>query len=89
MTGSALFDLAQIRSALVVKPSSLGDIVHTLPAVRRIKRTFPHLQLRWLSNPEWIPLLEGNPDIAQIIPFPRGEFHGIGSLPALWRKPRR
>jgi heptosyltransferase I len=69
--------LAGIRSVLVVKPSSLGDIVHTLPAVHLLKQAHPHLQISWLVNTEWAPLLEGNPDIDGIVHFPRGEFRGI------------
>lgn len=76
-------DLSQFASVFLVKPSSLGDIVHTLPAAHLIKQAYPHLKLRWLSNPEWMPLLEGNPDITEIIPFPRGDFRGINSLPKL------
>ncbi len=76
-------DLSQFASVFLVKPSSLGDIVHTLPAAYLIKQAYPHLKLRWLSNPEWMPLLEDNPDITEIIPFPRGEFRGINSLPKL------
>lgn len=76
-------DLSQFASVFLVKPSSLGDIVHTLPAAHLIKQAFPHLKLRWLCNPEWMPLLDGNPDITEVIPFPRGEFHGITSLPKL------
>ncbi|MFZ4767351.1 MAG: glycosyltransferase family 9 protein [Roseimicrobium sp.] len=66
-----------------MKPSSLGDIVHTLPAAHFLKQSFPHLQLRWLCNPEWMPLLHGNEDLAEVIAFPRGEFRGLGSLPQL------
>ena len=85
MSSAAPLDLAQFRSALVVKPSSMGDIIHTLPAVHRIKRAFPALELRWLSNPEWMPLLEGNRDLTEVIPFPRGDFRGVKNLPALIR----
>jgi ADP-heptose:LPS heptosyltransferase len=77
-------DLAQFRSVFLVKPSSLGDIVHTLPAAHFIKRAYPHLELRWMCNPEWMPLLEGNPDITEIVPFPRGEFKGLAALPKLY-----
>lgn len=77
-------DLAQFRSVFLVKPSSLGDIVHTLPAAHFIKRAYPHLELRWMCNPEWMPLLEGNPDITEIVPFPRGEFKGLAALPRLY-----
>lgn len=72
-------DLARYQSALLVKPSSLGDIVHTLPAAHFIKRAHPHMRLRWLCNPEWMPLLEGNPDLAEVIPFPRSEMRGLAA----------
>ena len=65
------------REILVVKPSSLGDIVHTLPAVARIKRTYPTARLRWLINTEWAPLLADNPDVDDVVLFPRQEFKGI------------
>ncbi len=77
-------DLAQFRSVFLVKPSSLGDIVHTLPAARFIKRAHPHLEIRWLCNPEWMPLLEGNEDLSGIVPFPRGEFRGLAAVPRLF-----
>lgn len=64
------------RSILVVKPSSLGDVVHTLPAVSLLKRTWPEARLRWVVNPEWAPLLEGNRDLDEIIIFPRRELSG-------------
>jgi heptosyltransferase-1 len=69
-----------VRSVLVVKPSSLGDVVHALPAVRLLKRRWPDWRIRWLINPEFAPLLEGNPDIEGVVLFPRGEFRGVAGL---------
>ncbi len=63
-------------SLLIVKPSSLGDIVHTLPAVHYLKTTFPQADIFWIANSEWVPLLEENADLKAIIPFPRQEFRG-------------
>ena len=63
-------------SILVVKPSSLGDVVHTLPAVSFLKRAWPQARLRWIVNPEWAPLLEGNPDVDEIVLFPRRALSG-------------
>ncbi len=65
------------RSILVIKPSSLGDVVHTLPAVARVRRRWPEAKIRWLVNPEWAPVLEGNPDIDEVIEFPRKRFRGL------------
>jgi heptosyltransferase I len=63
-------------SVLVVKPSSLGDVVHTLPAVHYLKTSFPEANISWLANREWAPLLMGNADLKAVIPFPREEFRG-------------
>jgi ADP-heptose:LPS heptosyltransferase len=79
MSNGRLVDLAQFESVFLVKPSSLGDIVHTLPAAHFIKLAYPHLRLRWLCNPEWAPLLEGNSDLAEVVLFPRGEFRGAAA----------
>lgn len=65
---------------LVLKPSSLGDIVHTLPAVSAIKRAFPGISIDWLANTEWTAILEGSPVIDEIIAFPRREFRGVKGL---------
>jgi len=70
-------DLGDCRRVLVVKPSSLGDVVQTLPAVHDLKVAFPHLRLHWVVNPEWAPLLEGNPDLEAVQYFPRGELGGV------------
>jgi heptosyltransferase-1 len=67
-------------SVLVVKPSSLGDIVHTLPAVHFLKTTFPKAEFLWIANTEWLPLLQGNVDLKAVIPFPRREFRGLGGI---------
>ena len=64
-------------SILIVKPSSLGDIVHTLPAVACIKKQWPQARLSWIINSEWAPLLEGNPYVDEVIEFPRSRFRGI------------
>lgn len=78
MYGDAL--LENPRSILIIKPSSLGDVVHTLPAVACVKKRWPDARLTWLVNPEWAPLLAGNPDIDEVLEFPRAKFRGLGGL---------
>lgn len=68
------------REILIIKPSSLGDIVHTLPAVALIKRHWPSARLSWLVNPEWAPLLDGNPYVDETLIFPRQQFRGLRGL---------
>ena len=71
-------DLTKVRRLLIVKPSSLGDIVHTLPSLHDLKTSFPDLEITWLANSEWLPLLEGHPQLKGTLDFPRGEFRGLG-----------
>jgi ADP-heptose:LPS heptosyltransferase len=78
-------DFRSLQSLLILKPSSLGDIVHTLPAVHAIKSAFPQLKIDWLAHPNWAPVLEGNPDIRDVIAFPRDEFRGWAG----WRRYRK
>jgi ADP-heptose:LPS heptosyltransferase len=77
---TGLPDLSACRSILVIKPSSLGDIVHTLPSVHLLKRRFPEAAFTWLVNPAFASLLDGNPDLARVIHFPRENFRGVGGL---------
>jgi ADP-heptose:LPS heptosyltransferase len=72
------------KSILVIKPSSLGDVVHTLPAVAAIRDANPTAKITWVINPEWAPLLRGNRDIDHVHIFPRGEFRGLGAPKSLW-----
>jgi heptosyltransferase-1 len=56
---------------LVVRLSSMGDVIHTLPAVASLKHSFPHSHVTWLVRPRWMPLLEGNPYVDEIVPVER------------------
>ncbi len=78
-------DLSEAESVLIVKPSSLGDIVHTLPAVHAIRRAYPDLRIRWVANTEWTPILERHPDVDEVIAFPRRELKGLMALPRFLR----
>ncbi len=71
-------------SILILKPSSLGDIVHTLPAVCALRRRWPAACIRWLVNPEWAPLLNNNPCVDETLLFPRQSFRGPAGPLRLW-----
>jgi heptosyltransferase I len=61
---------------LILKPSSLGDIVQTLPALAAIRRGRPQAHVSWAVNPEWASLLEENPLLDAVHIFPRNRFRG-------------
>jgi len=42
---------------LIVRLGSLGDIVHTLPAVGALRKAFPNAQIGWVVEERWVELL--------------------------------
>ena len=62
------------RRILLVKPSSLGDVIHSLPVVSAIHRHWPDAELRWLIQPAWRSLVESHPGVSGTILFPRDRF---------------
>jgi len=63
---------------LILKPSSLGDVVQALPVLRLLRKRRPDAQVDWWIDAGLAPLLEGDPDLATLIPFDRHR----------WRTPR-
>ncbi len=54
---------------LIVRLSSVGDIVHALPAVAALGRTYPQAQIYWAVEERYAALLEGNPFVRRVIKF--------------------
>ena len=48
---------------LILRLSSFGDIIHTLPISTLIKNLFPNAEIHWLVKEEWADLLENHQDI--------------------------
>lgn len=53
---------------LVVKTSSLGDILQTLPAVSDARRAMPDLTIDWLVEEAFAPAPAWHPGVAEVIP---------------------
>ena len=55
------------RKILIVKPSSLGDVVHSLPFLNSIRSCFPNSEIHWVIAKGLEGLLDGNPMISRLI----------------------
>lgn len=62
---------------LVVRLGALGDIIHTLPAVASLKHSYPGWSLSWAVEPQWAPLLEGNPFVDRLVPVGRESLASV------------
>lgn len=57
-----------MNAALVVRPSSLGDIVHALPVVADIAQHVPGLPVDWVAEEAFASLVRLHPGIRRVIP---------------------
>ena len=63
-------DLSSLK-ILILKPSSLGDVIQALPVLRLLKLHFPTSEIYWWIDPNLAPLLENDPDLARVFLFQR------------------
>ena len=56
---------------LIAKLTSLGDVIHALPAAVLLKRTYPHLRLCWVVEDRCASVLEAHPLLDEVIIYPR------------------
>jgi len=59
---------------LILKPSSLGDIVQALPVLRLLKQHHPVAEIYWWVETRNAELLEGDPDLAGLFHFERDRW---------------
>jgi heptosyltransferase-1 len=53
---------------LIVKLSSLGDVVHTLPAVQDVRAAFPQARIDWVVERGFAPLVQRCEAVQRVIP---------------------
>lgn len=69
---------------LILKPSSLGDVVQAMPVLRLIKLHRPESQVYWWIESGLAPLLEGDPDLAGVVRFDRRRWAAPDNWFRLW-----
>lgn len=63
--------IRKLRSLLIIKPSSLGDIVHALQVVQTVARQLPECRITWVVRDRFAGLPEAAPFVHEVIPFRR------------------
>src|SRR5437667_6169396 len=67
---------------LILKPSSLGDVVQALPVLRLLKRHLPRSTIHWWIDSALSSLLECDPDLDGLFLFERRRW----SSPLHWNE---
>src|SRR4029077_19824798 len=71
------------RRIAFIKPSALGDIIHSLPVLTALRRRYPKAYIAWVVNHSYEALLQDHPDLDATIPFHRGAAQS-GFLKGRW-----
>jgi len=59
---------------LIIKPSSMGDVVQALPVLTVLKERHPSARVSWLVGKAFAGILEGHPRLDEVIVFDRQRF---------------
>jgi lipopolysaccharide heptosyltransferase I len=59
---------------LLIKPSAVGDVIHTLPVLARLRARYPSARIDWLLTPAIAELVRHHPALSGVLEFPRQDF---------------
>ena len=77
-----------MTAILVVRPSSLGDIVHASALVADVREKRPGLAVDWVAEENFAPLVALDPGVRRVIPVALRRWRGRMLAAATWREMR-
>jgi predicted lipopolysaccharide heptosyltransferase III len=64
----------EFRRILLIKLSAVGDVVHTIAVLNKLRRRYPTARIDWLITPAIAALIEHHPAITNVVKFERDEW---------------
>ncbi len=71
---------------LLVRPSALGDVSRTVPALVSLRQAYPEARIDWLVNDSFVPAVSAHPALTGVVAYPRKRFSRIGRDAAVTRE---
>lgn len=75
-----------MESILIVRPSSLGDVVHALAVVADVHAARPELAVDWVAEEAFAPLVQLHPGVRRTIPVALRRWRHHLLAGATWRE---
>ena len=60
-----------MNKILIIKPSGIGDIVHSLPVIYGLKKLYPDVKIDWLVFSKFAKILHNIPQVDELIQWDR------------------
>ena len=73
---------------LFIKTSSLGDVIHHMPAITEARRNCPHARFSWMVEEAFAPLVGLHPAVDEVIPVASRRWRKELHRPATWHEMR-
>ena len=64
----------QFERILLIKPSAVGDVIHTLPVLAKLRARYPAARIDWVLTPPIAELIGHHPALSNIVLFDRPAF---------------
>ncbi len=74
---TGLIDPQGSQRILMIKLTSLGDVIHALPVASRLKTSFPRIKLFWVVEDRCAPILEAHPLLEGVVVYPRKKIQAL------------
>jgi heptosyltransferase I len=71
---------------LFIKTSSLGDVIHHMPALTEARRQRPRTRFCWVVEEAFAPLVWLHPAVSDVIPIASRRWRGALLAPSTWRE---
>jgi lipopolysaccharide heptosyltransferase I len=71
---------------LFIKTSSLGDVIHHMPALTDARRRRPEARFSWVVEEAFAPLVRLHPAVSEVIPVAWRRWRGALLQPSTWRE---
>jgi heptosyltransferase-1 len=69
---------------LFIKTSSLGDVIHHLPALTEARRRLPAARFSWVVEEAFAPLVRLHPAVSEVIPVAARRWRAAAFAPSTW-----
>src|SRR5205807_3218411 len=64
----------EFRRILLIKLSAVGDVIHTLPVLVKLRARYPAARIDWLLTPAVAELVGHHPALSNVVPFHRQDY---------------
>jgi heptosyltransferase-1 len=86
-TAQGVIPLLPMR-ILLIKTSSLGDVVHNLPVVTDLRREYPEAEIDWVVEEGFADIARLHPGVRRVIPVALRRWRKSLLAPTTWKEMR-